>query len=151
MRLPEAISPTARELPIMKNIFQVSGKYWRVKVGRRGIRYIVNIPFGSDREAAFRRAIAERDRFYAIHGRTSPHSNTGIAGISETVKWTSNKPYPCFSVTVGASRVHRPVRFMYRGLADRTRSLRAAIAHRARLAGEDPAELLAQAREALCL
>ena len=135
----------------MKNIFQVDGKYWRVKIERRGIRYTVNIPFGSDREAALRRAIAERDRFYVAHGQTVPRSNTGIAGISETVKWSHNRAYPCFSVTVGASRVHRPVRFMYRGLAARSRSLRAAIAHRARLAGEDPAALLAQAREALCL
>ena len=132
----------------MKNISIIDGKYWRVKVERQGIRYSVLIPFNGDKSGSLQRAIAERERFYAAHGATSPRSNTGISGISETFKYVRNHRYDCFQVTVGDSRKSHPRRFTYRGLADRESVLRAAIAWRTRHTGEDAAQLLAQAREA---
>jgi hypothetical protein len=133
-----------------KNISTTLGRYYRVTIERRGMIYRVTIPFGDDRAAALARAVAERDRFYAAHGSSSPRSNTGIAGISETTNWTRSVPYPCFSVTVGAASRSQPVRFHYRH-GDRSGALRAAIAWRARHAGEDPAKLLAQAAEVGCV
>jgi len=52
---------------------------------------------------------------------------------------------------VGDARKSPPRRFIYRGLAERENVFRAAVAYRARLAGEDPAQLLKQAQEVLCV
>ncbi len=116
---------------------------WRVIIQRSGLRYHVFIANRGDHAAALQRAVVERDHFLAVHKKA--RSNTGICGISETVEWKHNRPHDCFSVTFGASRKNYPVRFHYRGLADRSRALRAAVAHRARLAGEDAVQLLTQA------
>ena len=139
---------------VAQNIFEIPYGY-RVIINRTGVRYQVFIKFGDDKPAALARAIAERDNFFAEHGEfgTSgqrPRSNTGISGISEVTKWFHNKPAECFSVTAGHPR-HGITRFFYRGSKQRSVALRRAIAHRARLAGEDAAQLLAQAKEALCL
>lgn len=98
---------SANSVTLVKNITQCRLS-WRVAVERRGIRYTAYFAFGADQAAALERAIAERDRFYAVHG-TAARSNTGIAGISETVKWIRNRSYDCFQVTFGDSRQSRPV------------------------------------------
>ncbi len=129
----------------MRNIDILCGRYWRVKIIRHGIKYQVIIPFHGDRAAALERAIVERDRFYAAHGKNSPRSNTGIAGISEVASWARNQCRMAFSVGFGSYHTRLPRRFYYRGLAGRETALRQAVAYRARLSGENPAELLAQA------
>lgn len=128
---------------------------WLVQVTRSGIKYQAYFAYGKDRAAALQRAIAERERFFDLYGRYvtghKPRSNTGIAGISETTKWSHGKPYETFSVSFKRGAVGMK-RFRYRTLGDRSRALRKAIAYRARIAGEDFAELLKQSEkmEAAC-
>jgi hypothetical protein len=124
----------------MKNIFETTYG-WRVIIMRSGVTFTSNIPFNGDRAAALKKAAAIRDEFYAEHGFNSPHSNTGICGISESVKWAHSKSYPCFAVSVGN---RHPRRFVYRTPEERQIAIRQAIALRALLAGENPATLARQ-------
>ena len=138
----------------MKNIYEIPYGY-RVIINRAEVRFQAYFAFGDDKAMALKRAIVERDNFFAVHGSGGisgqrPRSNTGISGISEVTKWFHNKPAECFSVTAGHPR-HGITRFFYRGSKQRSVALRRAIAHRARLAGEDATQLLAQAKEALCV
>jgi hypothetical protein len=139
----------------MKNIYD-NGYGYRVMIKRASLKFDALFKFGSDKPAALARAIAERDAFFAACGETSHsgqkvRSNTGIAGISEVTKWFHNRPLDCFQVTIGRPQTTGVKRFTYHGVAGRERALRAAIAHRTRATGEDPAQLLNQAREAMCL
>jgi len=147
-------------MKIAQNIYEIPYGY-RVLISRPGIKFDVFIRFGkvggrtSAKPAALARAIAERDRFLALHGRTysgqQPRSNTGISGISEVTKWFHNRPLDCFQVTIARSQRIHPKRFAFRHAAGREPALRAAIAWRSRHTGEDPAQLLNQAKEALCV
>ena len=138
-------------MKIASNIYEIPHGY-RVIINRPEIRYQVFVAFGTDKAAALQRAIAERDQFFALHGKFGTsgqrvRSNTGVAGVSETVKWVGNNSYNCFQVTAGSC--HKGIeKFFYRGAAQRSRVLRAAIARRSQLAGEDAAQLLAQAEKA---
>jgi hypothetical protein len=129
---------------------------WLVQVKRSGIKYQAFFGYGPDRAASLQRAIAERDRFYDLYGRYAtghkPRSNTGLCGISETTKWSHGRPYECFSVSFQRGAVGMK-RFRYRTPGDRSRALRDAVAYRARLSGEDFADLMKQAEqlEALCV
>ena len=127
---------------------------WIVQVKRNGIMYRAFFAYGAGKTAALFRAVAERERFYELYGRYvtghRPRSNTGISGISELTTWSHNVPRNCFSVTYQRGAVDMK-RFFYKSAAERPFALRAAIAYRARLAGEDAARLLAQAQEALCV
>ena len=130
----------------MKNISIINGRYWRVSIRRQGLVYRVTIPFGTDKAAALGRALAERALFYRLHGETAPaRSNTGVAGVSESTNWVHGRPRPCFLVSFGNTHTHGYRRLEYKGLGDRETVLRQAIALRARLAGEELAELQKQA------
>ena len=131
----------------MKNIFEIPYG-WRVIIIRPGIKFDAFFKFGDDKAAALQRAIAGRDRFLDLHGRSTSgqavRSNTGIAGVCETTKWHHGRPYECFQVTKGHPR-NGIRKFYYYGIAERKRAFRRAVAFRARLAGEDAAGLLKQA------
>jgi hypothetical protein len=135
----------------MKHIINYRNQAWRVTIKRKGLRYYANFPFGTDKAAALERAKAERDRFYAIVGRTSPRSNTGVAGISEYNYCRHSYSRMVFAVTYGDPRTHGLTRIPYDTFAEREPAFRRAIALRARLAGEDAAELLRQAQEVGCV
>lgn len=135
----------------MKNISVTGGNAWRVRILRKGMSYQVHIPFAGDKEAALQRAIAERDRFYAVLGATSTYSNTGVCGVSELTHWAHSHGTPCFSVSCGSIKKNGIRRFFFHDQAEREAALRAAVAHRARLAGEDAVQLFARAREVCCV
>lgn len=90
------------------------------------------------RRQAFLKAMAMRDRFLAKapqrfprriakfeHAR--PVSNTGIAGISETVKWVDSRPVNCFCVYLGKQRKPQMKRVYYGDFRPREVALRKAI------------------------
>lgn len=132
-----------RNLP--KNIYPNHDNGWIVKITRARVQFVACVPFSGDEAAALVRAVAKRDALLAQHGRpslASARSNTGLTGICEVTKWWHSKPYDCFQVTTANPRKPGAMkRFFYRGLADRARALRAAIAHRARALGVTVADL----------
>lgn len=123
-----------RALP--KNIHFTRGGY-AVRVVRGGVRYEA---FVSHRHSdAVTRAVAVRDRFWRILGevvnrhQVKGHSNTGIAGISETTEWWRNKPRDCFTVSWQAPGPRRR-RFYYGAFRPRSVAFSAAKAFRQRVA-----------------
>lgn len=115
----------------MKNIIERSSGY-RVKIQRERLTYRAYVPYGHDRAAALRQAVALRDEFYAVHGQygpsgQAPRSNTGITGICETTKWYGGKPYSCFEVCHGR---HTYRRFVFKTLSEREAAMASAIALR---------------------
>lgn len=125
-----------RTLP--KNVYVNSGGGWIVRIKRGAVKFTACVPFGLDRDASLAQAVALRDRFYARHGKFAlapARSNTGITGITEVTKWFHSRPYDCFQVTATNPRRGGMKRFYYKGETDRTRALRAAVSHRARVTG----------------
>lgn len=86
------------------------------------------------------RAVALRDRFIRIAGevnrhRVRGHSNTGLAGISETTKWRRNHRLPGFAVS-WRERGRQKVRsFFYGQMRTRERARAQAIAWREHVTG----------------
>ncbi len=104
-----------------------------VRIRRHGVLYQVFI--GGRSASHLERAITLRDRFLALAGEVKPVSNTGIRGISETVRWYHSKDYPAFAVRwPGTPRKSAVI--TYRACGGRERALRAAVALRARMTGE---------------
>ena len=121
----------SRDLP--KNIYANTGAGFVVKIKRAKVQFVECIPFSGDEAAALVTAVARRDALLAQHGRVAidqARSNTGITGICEVTKWFHSKPYDCFQVTTRNPRRGGMKRFFYRGLAQRPRALRAAVAFR---------------------
>lgn len=114
---------------------------WRVDIARSGGRLRRFVAYAGDRAAALLEAVRVRDEL-AAQLPLRPRSNTGVTGVTEVTHWTRNVPQPCFVVTVGKPTRNWKRRFFYRSFAQRESALRAAIAHRARVAGEDAAALL---------
>ncbi len=115
-----------RTLP--KNIYPNGGNSVIVRIKRSGVKlvYCTN---------DLGKAIAARDRFLKLHGWISqrpPRNTTGVTGISEVTKWFHSRPYDCFQVTLRRYPRQGMRRFYFRGLAERERALRAAIAYRTR-------------------
>jgi hypothetical protein len=104
-----------------------------VRVQRQGVR-VQGFIAGHD-AAALQRAVALRDRFLALSGGVRVLSNTGIRGISETVRWYHSRPYDAFAVRwPGKPRKSRV--FTFQSWGGRRRALRAAVALRKRQTGE---------------
>ena len=134
---------------IPRNIYEVPFG-WYVIIKRGAITYRAFFAFGARtaesagagsadspvRASALARAVAARDAYLAQFPQTysgqKTRSNTGIPGVSECVKWSRNRAYPCFQVTLGHPRSGIK-RFYYTNGADRPRALRAAIAWRKKL------------------
>ena len=111
-----------------KNIYPNTGGGYIVKIKRGGVKLVYCT---SDLD----KAIAARDRFLELHGWISqpkPRNTTGVTGISEVTKWFHSRPYDCFQVTLRRHPRQGMRRFFFRGLADRERALRAAVAYRLR-------------------
>lgn len=115
---------------------------WRVEIVRRDVRLRKFFPAHGDFAGALARAQAFRDQFLRVQGAAQPRSNTGVSGITELTHWTRSFPQPCFVVTVGVPGPDWRHRFYYRTAAERQQAFRAAVADRARRAGEDAAALL---------
>lgn len=120
-----------------RNIYEVPGG-WYVIIKRGPVTYrafFAHSAFATP-HSALEAARAARDRFLLNYPQTysgqAVRSGTGIAGVSECIKWFHEKPYPCFQVTCGHPR-HGIKRFYYKSGADRPRALRAAIAWRKKL------------------
>lgn len=96
-----------------------------VRLKRGGVEYRARV-------ATLERALACVARFIELAG-AGPVSNTGLRGITETVRWSHNHAYPAFSVCAPGN--HRRV-FRVSAYGDRRRTLRAAAAHRARMTGD---------------
>jgi hypothetical protein len=117
-----------------------------VRVNRAGLKLQAFIRYSAP--DALARAIRIRDRFLISAGPTFPkrilrseyreaarcHSNTGIPGITETVKWVKYQPRNCFTVYLG--KHHRPqMKRVYFGRRrTRAQALQRAIALRAAVA-----------------
>lgn len=126
--------PLPRSLP--RNISAHKGGY-NVRVGRAGVVYRAWVRDGS--AVGLARALTLRDRFLRIHGevnrhRVRGHSNTGLAGISETTKWKRNNSYPGFTVDWCERGRHRNRHFRYGPHCPRATALQHAITFRARVA-----------------
>lgn len=133
-----------RTLP--RNISALKGGY-NVRVVRAGVVYRAWVRDGSP--AGLTRALALRERFLRIHGevnrhRVKGHSNTGLAGISETTKWKRNNGYPGFTVDWCERGRHRSKHFRYGPHRSREATLTAAITFRARVANLLVIQLSAQ-------
>lgn len=110
-----------------------------IRVVRGKVRYQA---FVSHRHAdALARAVAVRDRFWRLVGEVanlhkiaSTRSNTGIAGISETVVWRHRKRYDCFCVSWSDQGRHRTWRSYFGAFRPRSEALRRAIEYRQRVA-----------------
>lgn len=96
-----------------------------IRVRRRGIGLRGFVAYGTPQ--ALDRAVEMRDRFLLRAGPFVParksvgKSNTGIAGISETVHWVKYQPRECFTVHLG--RKWRPrMKYVYFGPQSRTRA-----------------------------
>jgi hypothetical protein len=124
-----------RSLP--KNISLKDGGC-EVRVTRGKVTYRAYVPGQSPQSLLL--AIEKRDRFVAIHGavkipkvrpvRVRALSNTGIAGISETVKWVYSHPRPCFAVSWStAGRQHIRCVYIHAG-RPRAQAFREAVALR---------------------
>jgi hypothetical protein len=110
-----------------------------VRIRRHGVLCQVFLRWATP--DALARAIQLRDRFLALANNATPRvlSNTGIRGISETVRWYHSKPYEAFAVrwAEGPPPNNRGSRvFTYRACGGREQALRAAVALRARMTGE---------------
>lgn len=109
-----------------------------VRVIRGGVTYRATIS-GQSAEA-LAQAVAQRDRFLALAAQLppaparAPRSNTGLAGISETVKLRPLTTAECFAVSWQTSCGHQTTRrITYGAHRPRAQALRAAIALRARM------------------
>lgn len=108
-----------------------------VRVSRRGVRYQAFVPHSHPDPIA--RAVELRDRFIALAGLPLVLSNTGIRGISETVRWYHSRPYDAFAVrwpTGTNGKVRKSRVFTFRSYGGRSGALRAAVALRSRQTGE---------------
>lgn len=117
-----------------------------IRVTRGGITYRASVACGG--EVGLTRAIELRDRFLRIYGETANrhrvqgHSNTGMAGVSETTNWRSNRPYPCFSVSWREQGRQKMRRFYYGPRCTRERAAAHARAFRIKVARLTPATCL---------
>ena len=132
---------------------------FRVGITRGKMRFRAYV--SKSKPGALEEAVRIRDQFLAAAGPVlvpTTHalpadggriSNTGIRGITETVKWTRYRPHPCFWVSLGA-RTKRFKRIYY-GPKSRTReqALRIAVAIRSSFARatEDRGSSFAKATE----
>jgi hypothetical protein len=96
-----------------------------VRVRRGAVEYRARV-------ATLARALEVRDAFLAQAG-PGPASNTGLAGITESVRWSHNHAYPAFCVSAPGA-VRRV--FTHSRHGGRRPALRAAAAFRARHTGE---------------
>lgn len=104
-----------------------------VRIRRSGVLYQVLV--GGRSASHLARAVTLRDRFLKLAGEVRVLSNTGIRGISETVRWYHSKPQDAFAVRwPGVPRKSAVVTF--RACGGRAPALRAACALRARMTGE---------------
>lgn len=133
------VQRSARPLPKYITAHHSGG--YDVRLKRGGVEYRAYIPPSSppqegsgvgSPDPALARALACVARFIEIAG-AGRESNTGLRGITETVRWSHNRAYPAFSVCAPGN--HRRV-FRVSAYGDRRRTLRAAAAHRARMTGD---------------
>lgn len=114
---------------------------YRIVIERPGISYSAHVAYrtasrqgqrnapditAAEKSTALAKAITLRNRFLAAH-KAYTRSNTGHAGISETVKWSRGRPYPSFQCN--HNRNHR-ARFYFSTLGERDKALQSAITWR---------------------
>ena len=131
-----------RTLP--RNISAHKGGF-NIRVIRSKVIYRAWVRDGSS--AGLARALQLRDNFLRIAGevvnrhRVKGHSNTGLAGISETTKWKRNHAYPGFTVDWCEQGRHRNKHFRYGGTCSRDAARARAITFRIAKARLNPSSL----------
>lgn len=111
---------------------------YMVRVQRGKVLFQAFVPKSNPR--AVERCVELRDNFLRIAGEVQypksrrPHrtgrSNTGIPGISETVKWCRLRSYPCFNVSWSVLGRQRMKRFVFGHGVTRETAFQRAIEHR---------------------
>lgn len=115
-----------------------------VRVLRSGVLFQAFV--AASNTDALGRAVKLRDRFLKLAGGVHhpkshrphrwAHSNTGVVGVSETVKFVSRRAYQGFNVSWSEQGKGHCRRFNYGGNLDRTTALRNAIAFRNQKTGQ---------------
>lgn len=123
-----------RALP--KHVYR-HAKGYRVQVRRKRVLYsafVACMPGCAEEQhaAAIAEAVRLADRFISLLGaptllRTTAHSNTGIAGICETIDWRHNRPMHHFQVYIGAHHQPHTKRFYYGDVRPRSVALKRAV------------------------
>lgn len=129
----------------MKHITERPHGY-EVLIKRRDLKWRAVVPYS--RPDALAEAVKLRDRFYKICGpitRRHARSNTDVVGVTETTHWRRGNELRCFIVGVGNMQTGwKNRRFYFGPKRPRAVAFQAAVEHRAKAIGVEPATLLPQ-------